>query len=380
MVMLGCSMTVVARPGLAQSSAVWMDVGGASLRQPGSTDRSAATAGLGGLIRRGSWTLAGEGALSVAEDTLGAAQVVARASFSPSRFRWSTTELDASATSLGVAWPGNDGNQSVLVRQSVQRGAWRVFGSAGWGKTLRYGLDTRGGVFNAGFAGTRGPVVGTVTLQRATTDDWQLMEASGIVLKRIVPWYVLHDATVDVAWHLPRVSLTASRSWRTGIGDTQGTSNGYALAAAWSVVTPLQLIVQGGKQMADPLRGVPQATYAGVIARWQRSRRTPVPTADAPWRVVRNAEYALAARPGGAELTVLVDAPADAVVEIASSATEWAPVRLSREGARFVARVPLASGTHRVAVRVNGGDWRAPRGLTRVEDEYGGAAGIVVVP
>lgn len=380
MVMLGCSMTVVARPGLAQSSAVWMDVGGASLRQPGSTDRNAATAGLGGLIRRGSWTLAGEGALSVAEDSLGAAQLVARASFSPSHWRWSTTELDASATSLGVTWPGNDGNQSVLVRQSVERGAFRVFGGVGWGKTLRYGLDTRGSLFNAGLAGTRGPLVGTVTLQRATTDDWQLMEASGIILKQVAPWYGLHDAAVDVAWHLSRVSLTASRSWRAGFGDTRGTSNGYALAAAWRVMTPLQLIVQGGKQMADPLRGVPQATYAGVSARWQRRSQSVSPSSDAPWRVVRNAEYALVPRPGGAELSVQIDAPADAVVEIASSATEWAPVRLTREGALHVARVPLASGTHRVAVRVNGGDWRAPRGLTRVVDDYGSAAGIVVVP
>ncbi len=357
-----------------------MDVGGASLRQPGSTERSAATAGLGGLLRRGSWTLAGEGALSVAEDSLGAAQIVAHASFSPSRLRWSTTELNVSATSLGVTWPGNDGNQSVLVRQSVERGAIRLFGGVGWGKTLRYNLDTRGGVFNVGLAGTRGPLVGTVTLQRATTDDWQLMEASGIILKRIVPWYVLHDATVDVAWHLSRVSLAASRSWRAGFGDTQGTSNGFALAATWRAMAPLQLIMQGGKQMADPLRGVPQATYAGVSARWQRRSRSPLPASDAPWRVVRNAEYALAPRPGGAELSVQIDAPADAVVELASSATEWAPVRLTREGALYVARLPLASGTHRVAVRVNGGAWRAPRGLTRVIDDYGSAAGIVVVP
>ena len=364
-----------------------MDLGGATLRQPGSTDRRAATAGVGGAYRRGAWTLTGEGALSIAEDSLGAAQAVARIAFSPARFRGGTTEAEASATSFGVAWPGSNGNQSVLFRQSLQTGAVRVFGAVGFGKTLRFDpltqrfdIDTRGRVINAGVSGSRGPLSGTVTLQRATTDDWQLMEASGIFLKRVAPSYGLHDADVDLSWQTRRVGVTVSRSWRTGFGDTRGTANGYAASASWRVMEPLQFIVHGGKQMADPLRGVPQANYAGVVARWQRSRSAPLPSSAAPPRVVRNAEYALATRSGGADLTVQVNAPADAVVEIACSATDWTPVRVARDGSAFVARLQLVSGTHRVAVRVNGGAWRAPRGLTQVDDEFGSAAGIVVVP
>jgi hypothetical protein len=33
-----------------------------------------------------------------------------------------------------------------------------------------------------------------------------------------------------------------------------------------------------------------------------------------------------------------------------------------------------------VAVRVNGGAWRAPRGLAVVDDDFGGKAGLIVIP
>lgn len=380
-------VTAAAASAHAQASVVWMDVGGATLRQPGGTDRRAATAGVGGVYRRGAWTLIGEGALSLAEDSLGAAQAVARAAYAPGRWRWSTTEVEASATSFGVAWPGTNGNQGVRLRQSLQTGAVRLFAAAGFGKTLRFDpltqrfdTDTRGRVISLGASGMRGPLTGTVTLQRATTDDWQLMEASGIILKRVAPWYGLHDAEFELTWQSRRLAFTASRSWRAGFGDTQGTGNGYAVSGAWRVSSPLQFIVHGGKQLADPLRGVPQAHYAGIMARVQRSRNVRAPSARAAASAARDAEFLLTPRTGGGDLVIRVDAPRDATVEVATSATDWTPQQLVHDGEQFVARVALASGTHRVAVRVNGGAWRAPRGLTRVEDEFGGAAGMVVVP
>lgn len=367
----------------AQSSVVWLDVGGATLRQPGSVDRGVANTGLGGAFRLGAWTVTGEGAVSVAEDSLGATQAIARLAYAPSRF--SVTDAEVSATSFGVAWPGHHGNRSALVRQSVPLGSWRVFGAAGGGRTLRfdpltlgYDLHTRSQVVNVGVSGGRGPFAGTVTLQRATTDDWQLMEASGIFLKQVAPSYGLHDAEVEVSWQTPRVGVTLSRGWRAGFGETQGTSNGYGWSAIWRVAAPLHFIAHGGKQMADPLRGVPEARYAGIVARLQLRRNARVRTL--PVSQTREADVVLTPRDGGGDLVIRVDAPRDAVVEVATSVTDWAPTRLVHDGERFVAHVALTSGTHRVAVRVNGGAWHAPRGLTRVDDEYGGAAGIVVVP
>jgi len=329
--------------------------------------------------------MTGEGGLSLAEDSLGATQAIARLAFAPSRF--AVTDAEANATSFGLAWPGHHGNTSLLVRQSVQAGPWRVFGAVGQGRTLRadeltqrFDLSMRSQVINVGASGGRGPLTGTVTLQRARTDDWQLMEASGIILKRVAPWYGLHDAEVEVAWQSRRVAFTASRSWRAGFGDTQGTSSGYGWSAMWRASAPLQFVVHGGKQMAEPLRGVPEAHYAGIVARVQRSRSVRVPSTLAVASSARDAEFVLLPRAGGADVVIRIDAPRDAVVEVATSATDWTPARLVHDGERFALRVALASGAHRVAVRVNGGAWRAPRGLTRVDDEFGGAAGIVVVP
>jgi hypothetical protein len=68
------------------------------------------------------------------------------------------------------------------------------------------------------------------------------------------------------------------------------------------------------------------------------------------------------------------------VIEIAGDFSEWEPVPLEREGPYFVARVRLPPGKYRVAVRINLGVWRAPRNLARVRDDYGGEAGLIVIP
>jgi hypothetical protein len=53
---------------------------------------------------------------------------------------------------------------------------------------------------------------------------------------------------------------------------------------------------------------------------------------------------------------------------------------MEREAGVWVARVRLTTGKYRVAVQVDGGDWRAPRNLARVRDDFGGEAGLVVIP
>ena len=82
----------------------------------------------------------------------------------------------------------------------------------------------------------------------------------------------------------------------------------------------------------------------------------------------------------GGELVVQIFAADTMVVEVAGDFSNWQPVPLQREGRILVARVRLPSGKYRVAVRVNLGDWLAPRNLARVRDDYGGEAGLFVVP
>lgn len=369
----------------------WLDAGGARVQQPSSTLRSAGSVGAGVWHGRGALSVAGEGSVTLADDSLAAAQWVLRTTFAPARWSRSRTDLDLSATTNGLVIPGVNGNRSGAVRQSLQFGSVGLFGTAGVGRTSRLELESRGHAFSVGADLQRGAWRASVTGQRAFTDDWQLMEASGIELLRVVPAYTIDDFTADLSWRRGRWWLGASRSWRAGSGATTGTAKGHSLMAAWQLSSSLMLIVQGGEQMADVVRGVPQARYSGLAMRWnplrvnglrRDARAFGEARGNGPTMVpdVQTDEVLLQRREGVGIVVLTITAPADALVEVACSATDWTPVRVTREGGAFVLRLTLPSGAHRLALRVNGGAWRAPHGLVAVEDDFGGKAGVVVVP
>jgi len=67
-------------------------------------------------------------------------------------------------------------------------------------------------------------------------------------------------------------------------------------------------------------------------------------------------------------------------VELMGSFTDWAPVRLtSTAPGVWSFNVFLAPGVHRVNIRVDGGAWSVPPGLTAVRDEFGGEVGLLIV-
>ena len=390
------SLAVVSHAAAAQRTTGWLDIGGATVRQSGSDDLGAATVGAGIMQRGRRFLLIGDGALTLAADSLAATQAVVRGLFALTS--WTVSEIETSATSIGIAVPGKRGNRSVLFRQQLQLGRVRLFGSAGFGNTSRHGLDSHSGTQQLGVSATRGEFTLTTTAQRATTDDWQLMEAAGFSLRSNSEWYGMHDATAELLWQFDGFALSASRTWRAGFGVTRGTGRAYSYASSLPFRRRFTLIANSGCQLADPLRGTPQATYMGLAMRVQFGRASGARDAavrDAARRRVGGmgsaaqltvfepidgAEYRLEQRDGGAELGLRVNAPRDAIVEVAHSANEWTPMRLTRDGDAFVARITLASGTHRVALRINRGEWREPRGLSRVADDFGGNAGLVVVP
>ncbi|MBL0938825.1 MAG: hypothetical protein IBJ03_08015 [Gemmatimonadaceae bacterium] len=394
MTLLSASLSALAaQPVMPQGTMAWMDVGGARVQQPQSSLRTAGSFGAGVWHGRSRWSIASEGTATLADDSLAATQWVLRTSFAPaSRLR---TDIDLAATTNGLVMPGVNGNRSVSGRQSVLFGPISVFGVAGTGRTERFLMTSRGNSFSAGTDWQTSHRSGlwrvAVTGQRAFTDDWMLMEASGLVLIREAAAYTLDDISVDMSWRTNRFSLGASRSWRKGAGATSGSARGHSITAAWQATPSVMLIAQGGEQLADVVRGVPQALYTGVGVRWnplrvrgvQREARAFADTRNMAPNVVpelRGDEVLLQRREGEGVLTITVLAMQDAVVEIASSANEWTPTRVSHSSAGFVHKLTLSSGTHRVAVRVNGGEWRAPRGLVAVDDEFGGKAGLVVVP
>jgi hypothetical protein len=95
----------------------------------------------------------------------------------------------------------------------------------------------------------------------------------------------------------------------------------------------------------------------------------------------RGASFAtLTPKSSGALLVVRIVADDSSRVELAGTFSDWKPVPLTRTSEGWEAEIALPPGRHRVAVRINGGPWQAPRGTARMRDEYGGEAGLVVVP
>jgi hypothetical protein len=82
---------------------------------------------------------------------------------------------------------------------------------------------------------------------------------------------------------------------------------------------------------------------------------------------------------GFGRVRVAVRVPSAASVEFASDCTEWKPVTMVRIGNEWVAEVAAAAGLHRGNIRVDGGRWIAPPGLTSLDDDFAGEVGIFVV-
>jgi len=389
-----------ASPALAQSSSgrttAWLDAGGARVRQPTSSSRSAGAVGGGIWHARDRVTVAAEGSVIGARDSVSAAQYIVRASLLPTT--WSRTDVDVSATTNGIGLPGSNGNRSAMLRQFGRLGALEFTWSAGAGRTSRLQNTSTGHAVGTGaewrYERAGGQWRLGTSLQRSYSNDYQLMEASGVTLSRLASRHTLDDVNAQLSWQHGALWLNAQRGWRRGVGATMGRAGSFNLSAAYSMNATTTLIVQTGEQMADVVRGVPQARYSGVTMRWSPRRaralrsalRASADTRTSPGVSVvlvpdiKSDEVLLQRTEGSGTLTVTISAPAHAVVDLAMSYDDWQPIRMARRGDVFVHQLALPSGAHRISIRMNGGTWRAPRGLAQVHDDFGGKMGVVIIP
>ena len=152
------------------------------------------------------------------------------------------------------------------------------------------------------------------------------------------------------------------------------------MTAVWTFTPRYSLAVGTGRALADPIRGVPdmQITSASIRV----ALVAPRPPASAPAESdTRGTAFAvLTPKSSGALLVVHIVTDDTSRVELAGTFSDWKPVPLTRTNAGWEAEIALPPGRHRVAVRVNGGAWQAPRGTAPVKDEFGGEAGLIVVP
>ena len=67
-------------------------------------------------------------------------------------------------------------------------------------------------------------------------------------------------------------------------------------------------------------------------------------------------------------------------VELMADFTDWNPVVLERDGDVWRTERTVSAGLHRIALRVDDGEWIAPANLPHVNDDLGGVVGLITVP
>ena len=158
---------------------------------------------------------------------------------------------------------------------------------------------------------------------------------------------------------------------------------GRGVYGEMSVSRPLSsrtaVVLSGGRYPTDVISGSIAGRFLSAAIRIGTAPARPARLAPARETSAAAQIELLDADENGARL--VVRAPGAVTVEIAADFTDWQTVPLSRtsSGAWLLSsRVPR--GVHRINVRLSGGPWIVPAGMTRVADDYGGEVGVLVVP
>ena len=183
-------------------------------------------------------------------------------------------------------------------------------------------------------------------------------------------------------------ALIGARLWSHGGGHGV-----YGEATVARALGPsAALLISGGRYPTDPVRGTIAGRYLRAAVRFVGAAVRPLvphnPTPAVPYAGANSgtgsAAARLAVRPdGGGVVRVGVHAPEASLVELAGDFTDWQPVVLTRTpgaGGMWEVLLPIASGVHRLDIRINGGAWIVPIGARRAADDFGGEVGIIVVP
>ena len=207
------------------------------------------------------------------------------------------------------------------------------------------------------------------------------------------------DAELALRAETRRAELGASLGARVGSAGP-GRSTWAGASAVVPVAGALALVLAGGTYPSDPTQGLPGGSYLSAAVRLtSRPRprapetpRTPSVAAPPPRPApslepsptiagARPAGAALAVRDlGGGRRAIRVQAPGATRVELMADFTDWEARDLVRGSADWwEITLPVTRGTHRMNVRVNGGAWTVPAGMTAIRDDFSGVVGILVV-
>ena len=197
------------------------------------------------------------------------------------------------------------------------------------------------------------------------------------------------DSQLSAHWSRSVVEIGAEVGIRAGatgaiIGGT-GRRWGSVATTTW-LARRVGLVLSGGTYPIDLTQGFPGGRFVTLSLRL-RSAPTISSSSSADRRTntaasAENREPAITfqATPVAAgQVRLEIAAPGATSVEVSGDFTAWKPIQLIRSSEKWMVAVPIARGTHQINIRLNGGPWTVPPGLTPISDEFGGSAGLLVI-
>jgi hypothetical protein len=358
------------------------DVGSSVLRQTGLPESAVFTAGadLRWLAPRTSLSASALAALASDGRGTGQALIVGALQAPPAQFaRW---EIAGSASAYGLTNDLPTTSLQLMAREYVGGGLRGVFVGAGGAGIVRNQLWRAAVVGQTGGWWRRGvdQFLGTLSATTAEAESHQNFPDFGdfMFTERVV------YADLSSGWRRDdrSYSITAAGGLRAGFRGVSALDGWGSMTGEWWVTPHAALVAGVGRGLADVLRGVPPTRYATVALRVAlQPRASVVLRAASPPMAGPRLVVAPASEP--TLRTIEVHALGASMVEIMADFTSWEPVALTRsDPSSDVWRIerPIEPGPHRIAVRMNGGEWSVPANLPRVSNGFGGVVGLITIP
>lgn len=215
-----------------------------------------------------------------------------------------------------------------------------------------------------------GPAAASLSLAPTSVgDSVTYTDISAIVQRGASGWDT--DASLGVRIGNAIPSLPSNRKVWGGVSGTR-----------W-VSTTVGVQVALGTYPVDFTQGFPGGQYVSLSLRIAPRRSAPMPLALAGQPGPGNTDVRTfqVLRVGRDSVRITVLAPRARSIDIMGDFTLWTPRSLtSSSSGLFQLTVAVAAGTHQLNVRVDGGPWLVPPGLTPLKDEFGGSIGLLDVP
>ena len=270
-----------------------------------------------------------------------------------------------------------------------------AFGESGYSLTLsgeimprlQIGNTSRGGAVGVGIGGSQHAGTSN-TLTHAAGDAWlrvgdeqfgsslSYVRTSGTFVGNLplnaTPTY----SDLTGGWRHDRggFAIGASAGRRFAVEHASNGTWGSADAAVW-VFPRTALVVSIGRSLDDPVRGVPQTTFASVALRLSGSTHETI----ARRRVIAGARVSVQ-RIDASRSRFEIRGIRATRVEVMGDFTDWQPVSLELIGDAWRLERAVTPGLHRIALRIDGGEWIAPVNIPHATDDLGGVVGLITVP